>query len=123
MPIFHKRSPISSPHRSTGNNRSRPSSEKFLKKAKATENKDSTTIFPRIFEQVQEVYFQVHKDSRISIQADQSRKRNRHPKLEEEQIETLRELINVVLGPKVLQIPKPELLYSLDTDASDYQIG
>ena len=45
------------------------------------------------------------------------------PPRDEEQLQSFNDLIAAVLDPVILAIPKPGLRYSLDTDASDYQIG
>lgn len=45
------------------------------------------------------------------------------PPLGEEITELIKELIGAILNPVVTEIPKPGLRYSLDTDASEYQLG
>ena len=45
------------------------------------------------------------------------------PPLDDEQKRSFHELIAAVLSPPVLALPRSDLSYSLDTDASDYQIG
>ena len=40
-----------------------------------------------------------------------------------EQAQAFRKLVDAVLSPTVLALPKPNLPYSVDTDASDYQLG
>ena len=43
--------------------------------------------------------------------------------LDEEQVKSFRTLIDAILSPKVLALPKRDLPFSLDTDACDYGIG
>lgn len=45
------------------------------------------------------------------------------PPLQAEHFDAFHKLISAVLSPEILAIPHPGLKFSLDTDASDYQIG
>ena len=52
-------------------------------------------------------------------------KKNKHEKftLEKKQTEAFRTLIDKILSPPILVLPRPDLPYSVDTDTSDYGIG
>ena len=43
--------------------------------------------------------------------------------LTEEQAEAFKTLVDNIISPRVLALPKEGLPYSVDTDASDYQVG
>lgn len=64
--------------------------------------------------------------SHIASPLNQLLKKGSPKKLEplnDEQAEAFQKLIDAVLQPPVLALPKPDLPYSIDTDASDYQVG
>ena len=45
------------------------------------------------------------------------------PEFTAEQEEAFRKLIEAVTSPPILALPQPDLPYTVDTDASDYQVG
>ena len=45
------------------------------------------------------------------------------PEFNDEQAQAFRTLIDAVTNPPVLALPQPDLPYTVDTDASDYQVG